>query len=343
MKKIILIFLVFSFSINIVQAQNATNILCTDITMNDGTFYDGKIFTKGFESILSNLEMPPRIVDRKNLSSVLEKIQEDKNLFKDLKVEYIDSLKIAKIDYLVYANFSKSKASETYTFQSECVKISGDNALSKIVFPSLNFTEKDLVNTTVFENRIREMLKKYSFTKELGIIDYNLSLKNKNQFDEKDKEIRDLKQQVTSIRQEKDRVTILKNTAPQVDFSLEFKDSSLFVVTRFWNDVPIKMTPYIFNIWDESQHSYSDLLNNVYISPKDIFPKDDKNIVNYFNYGKLRDKLPVDRRIFLRVVIRYSSLYSDEIDKPELQEKEVKLDYVILPNSLKMQRTTFKE
>ena len=61
-------------------AQNSIGVLCNDFKINGEIKSIGREFRKSFESILSNLDHPPTVIERENLSDLITKIEEERNL-----------------------------------------------------------------------------------------------------------------------------------------------------------------------------------------------------------------------------------------------------------------------
>lgn len=335
MMRVLLILCFATFSLN-AFGQQSINILCSDFTLNEESWGVGKKLRKVFESVLSNLENPPALVEREKLSMLLERIQEEKNLSKDFGSVNLTKLQAANVDFLIVGNFSKSLVSESYEFYAECIKISGQNALSKTVFTTLRFRENDLINTSIFENEVRGMLEKYSFIKGIGILENQQYKEIVRRLDEKDEQILELKKLVDATKAKEDSIWQLKNTAPKVDFDLVFKDSNLVIVIKFLNNVPIKMKPYLQAVWDSTMTDYKDKVSNIiHLIPIEIYPQKTQDYTHYFIYDTLRGKgkLPNDRIIGFRMIVKYSSIFTSEINKPELQEKEIFIDRAIFPGT----------
>lgn len=189
-------FLLILFLLTVVKgiAQETLNILCVDFKKNDQIFSQGKQFRLSFESVLSNLEHPPIVIEREKLSQLLSQIQDEANLQKDFNTNYNEELKAANVDFIIYGGFYKKSLSDSVEFRSECVKISGENIFSKLAFPKIKFAEKDLDDFTIFENEVRRMLSKYSFIKGFGIVDSEQLKEINRRLDEKDKQIKALEE-----------------------------------------------------------------------------------------------------------------------------------------------------
>jgi hypothetical protein len=171
-------------------AQNPIGILCTNFLVNDEISDEGSTYRKSLESVLSNLKFPPMIIDREKIPDLITKIQEEINLNKDISGKYINDLKVAQVDYIMYGNFDKKLTNKTYDLQLECEKVSGENAFSKKAFPILSFTEKDLRNTDNFRKKLSVMLSNYAFSEEFGILENEQLSRIYKKFDEKDIQIK---------------------------------------------------------------------------------------------------------------------------------------------------------
>lgn len=327
------------------SAQNKIGVLCTNFKFNHEEKEIGKDFRKTLESILANLEHPPRIIERENVPELLIMIQDERNLEVDLNKNSIkETFLSAKVDYVINGNFSKKITNEYYEFHLEFIKVSGENIFSKWVLPIIRFKENELESSSVFEDQIKKALSKIAFTEDLGIIDSDQLTEIKNRLDEKDKQISKLTELIEKDIAKEDSVFRLKNTAPDVNFSVSIIDSNLVISIKFNNNVPIKITPVLHKIWDINNTIYS-TFNRAYLYPIDIFPPKSDEKVYRFTYDTLKGKkdgLPNDKQLGFRMFIIYSSLYSAEANRVELGEKEITLDYTIDPPRMKFTPAKFK-
>lgn len=193
----LIIILLFNMELT---AQETVNVLCVDFKKNGEEFSKGKEFRLSFESVLSNLNNAPRLVEREKLGEILLQIQNEENLQKDFNRNYIIKLNAVQVDYLIYGSFYTSSLREVVEFRSECVKISRDNTTSKLVFPTVNFTEKELSDFTIFEVRVKEMLKEYSFVEGLGIVETKQLEEINKKLVEKDQQIKKLEDEVFLLK-----------------------------------------------------------------------------------------------------------------------------------------------
>lgn len=212
---------IFCFNLLLFSAgalgQNAIGLVCTNFTVNGQNREEGKEYRRSVESVLSSLKYPPELIDREKIQDLLVKIQDEVNLNKDLNISEARELKAARVDYLMYGNFDKKLINSSYDLEIECIKISGDNAFSKIAFPILSFTENDLTNTQIFRNRILDMFSKYAFTEDFGIIENSQLNKINIRLDEKDKQIKNLDSTFKNIQTESEQKSeVLKNLSDNV-------------------------------------------------------------------------------------------------------------------------------
>lgn len=142
----------------------------------------------------------------------------------------------------------------------------------------------------------------------------------------------------------------LKRTPPDVNFELDLIDNDLLILIKFNNEVPIKISPrlHLWGPWEcEDQTKKYRVFNTAMhdFMPSVIYPPKDKNKKYKFVYDKLEksEELPKDKTLCMRMYIKYSSIYSGEINIPELKEKEISIDYLIEPYSMKFIPTKFKE
>ena len=227
MIKIIFIFylniLVFSSRI---LGQKSIGLVCTNFTINDKNREEGVEFRRIVESVLSNLKYPPEIIDREKIQDLLVKIQDEVNLDKDLKINEVKELKAAQVDYLMYGNFYNKFLNDTYDLEIECIKISGENVFSKIAFPILSFTEKEITNTQMFRKKLSDMFNEYAFTEDFGIIENTQLDKIFKRLDEKDKQIKNLDSTFKNLQMDsKEKSEALKTISGNVKF-LENENSA---------------------------------------------------------------------------------------------------------------------
>jgi hypothetical protein len=173
MKKVFFSFIFMLTIVNYGNTQNLSNIACLDFTLNDSPFERGKYYSNILESIISNIDYPPHVIERNKVSEIVEKIQEEKNLFRDFKTVYEKPLKIAEVDYLVRANFTQeSPLANEMSLIIEFIKVAGEGGLQKKVLPRIVVSNKDLSNTSIFEMKVKEILNKtISFAPQLGLIE----------------------------------------------------------------------------------------------------------------------------------------------------------------------------
>ena len=131
---------------------------------------------------------------------------------------------------------------------------------------------------------------------------------------------------------EKEKLETLKRTIPEVDFSLRIIDNRLYVVTKFKNEVPIKMRPFLSVIWDKEMRNLKGDGWKFHTNFHDIYPNNNSNEA-LFEYDKIDNKkLPLGKEILgFRMIIRYYSIYFPEIKDEKLGEKIVELNLALDP------------
>ncbi|GJM35594.1 MAG: hypothetical protein DHS20C18_45950 [Saprospiraceae bacterium] len=320
-----------------------------DFTKNNDVFKKGKSLRKSFESVLSNLDDPPNVIEREKLSQIIERIQDERNLQEDFGKQNIEELQAAKVDYVIYGNFIISDMlSDIVEFQSECIKISGENVSSKIGFPTISFKQEELSNLSSFESKIRKMLNQYSFLEGFGMIENEKLNEINKRLDEKDKQIDKLAKLLKENQAKEDSTFKLKNTPPDVDFSLGIIDEKLIIYIKFNNNVPIKFIPrlHAFGPWEcENGTKFYDFFRTAaHLNPIEIYPPNNKDKMHSFIFDTLEnnESLPNDKFLCMTMYITYSSIFAAEIQKPELQEKNSEIDYVIEPYTMRFVPTKFK-
>ena len=324
--KWLLCFIIAVLSLRQASAQGSINLLCLDVKKNGNLFYEGDIYRKSFESVLSNLDNPPTLVEREKLDEILEKMTEERNLAKDfdMPLPYFNKLKAANIDYLAYGNFTHLPLTDIIEFDCEFIKISGDDVSSKMVFSTLRFDARKL-SREIFEEKLTILFSNYSFINGLGVVDNDQLQIIKNRLIEKDKEINYLMTQVNNYKKKEDSINTLMNTVPDVTFDLLIRETKLFIEISFHNDVPILFRPYLRSVWDKDQKIYSQGGWVIHHYPIEVYPNK-ANGTFLFEYADLSDKdLPTDRHLGFNMLITYSSIFYPEIQKPELGDKKVVL------------------
>lgn len=223
MKKVFFLFLRF-LSLS-VFGQKSIGIACDNFKINNEQREDGIDYRKSLESVLSNLKYPPLIIEREKISELIIRIQEEINLSKDLGTKYISDLKTAKVDYIIYSNFEKKIIQEAYYLQMECIKIRGENTFSKITFPILKFTEKEITNKEIFQKRLSVMLSAYAFSEDFGIIENEQLGKINKRIDEKELQIKLLDSTLTNIQTDAKFKTQTINALSASVVEMQRKDS----------------------------------------------------------------------------------------------------------------------
>ncbi|MFN0174154.1 MAG: hypothetical protein ACKVU0_05860 [Saprospiraceae bacterium] len=197
--KISLSILIVIIATSFCKSQNSVGVYCRDFHWNNEPFPKGIDFRRSFESIISGINTPPMLVERSRINEVFEIRKEDKNLFNDLHQNDVEILRVLKVNYVIFGNFKTSPMSDFIELQTECVKIIGEDALSKMVFPVLRFSEKELYSSLIFETKVKGMLDKYAFENQFGIVNANILENINDRLDKKDKEIVELKTKVDAI------------------------------------------------------------------------------------------------------------------------------------------------
>jgi hypothetical protein len=193
MNKIFIIVFVFTFHIGFSQS---VSVLISETTLNGKEFDKSQTFQNSIESVISNLERAPLVVERSRLSELIEIIQDEKNLFRDFGFKDLNKLNPENIDYVIFSNFITSPTSTITNLQIQCIKIRGESILSKFVFPTIQLNNSDMEEMKLFENRIQSVLEKFAFVDKLGVLS-NATLKEINEkLDSRQKEIDEVKNQL---------------------------------------------------------------------------------------------------------------------------------------------------
>ena len=217
MKIKVLLFLGVSIIPIVFFGQKSVGILCIDFKINNEKRQEGIEYRRSLESVLSTLKYPPLIIDREKMQELLNKIEYERNLKTDLNIKDAGQLKNAQVDYLMFGNLSKSLSNVNWDLSLECTKIIGENTFSKVPFPIISFTEKDILNTEIFRSKLFEMLKEYAFTDEFGIIQNAQLNKIYKRLDEKDIQIKLLDSSFNEFKKDaNDKSTTLKNLSSTI-------------------------------------------------------------------------------------------------------------------------------
>lgn len=179
--------------------DDIVNIYCKDFTLNDSIFDKGDDYRKVFESLLQSLDSPPLLIERDKIDEVIEVMQEEKNLRLDFNQKDATLLKVMEVDYLLFGNFNISSLTGIVEFQSECIKISGENSFLNIVFPTIRFTENEFISSKIFELRVKSMLNEFAFTNKLGVVPADALNELEVSIAEKDKKIKELEIRTTAL------------------------------------------------------------------------------------------------------------------------------------------------
>lgn len=119
------------------------NVACTNFTYEGKKSQIGTSLRKTFEASLSKSNLPFRLIEREDISQFFEKLQEEKNLYKDLFKEFNKKPELAGVDYLVVGNVESSIATEKYSLSINFIKLTGNDATMKL--PLLIILSKDQI------------------------------------------------------------------------------------------------------------------------------------------------------------------------------------------------------
>lgn len=314
-------------------AQNAVGVLCYDFKLNNETPQFGKEYRKLLESVLSNLKNPPLIIEREKIPELLLRIQEERNLFEDIRAGEIGTLRAAKVDYVIYGSFYKKISSDKYDFYLESIKLLSNNSFSKNTFPVLRFTESEIQNTEVFESRLKGLLKDYSFIDGIGLIDNSQLNEIGKRLDQKDNEIANLTRLVNNNKAKEDSLRKLIDTAPLVRFGLELKDNNLIVLIKFDNEVPIEIRPFLSSVIDLNN---SEVKGGGWVihERKRVFPPKDRTLDSKIIFDNLTNKgISLDMPLIFTFYMHFSSIYYAETNNPDSQNKIVKIKFKYDPHT----------
>jgi hypothetical protein len=177
----------------------SVKVFVNQMTINNENSTSELKFQNSLESAFSNLERAPKLVERDNLSSLIEFLQNEENLRADFNVSKVEEFNPEHIDYIIYSNLRSSPLNNDVYIQIECVKVFGDSMLSKFSFPSLKLKVNELNDLTLFEMRLTKFLNQYAFVDKLGVIEYSILEEINSKIDEKTLEIKNLRNEIYGI------------------------------------------------------------------------------------------------------------------------------------------------
>lgn len=130
-----------------VWGQKTKGVVTLDFTYNREILPQGKDLRQILENTISIIEPSFKILQRDNLSLLIEKLQEELNLQKDFNQEgeSISQLKIKGADYLVVSNLTHNFANDLFRCQIDFINISGNSAFEKNPI-SFTMTRKQIMD-----------------------------------------------------------------------------------------------------------------------------------------------------------------------------------------------------
>lgn len=317
MKKLIIVFFFFFTLINNIYSQNYSNVACLDVTFNDTLFNNSVYFRKLIESILSNINNPPFLVERNKVSDILEKIQEEKNFYKDFNQKYENQLKLAGVNYLLKGDFSvNNPLTGEISLIVDFIKVSGDDILQKKTLPEIILTKSEFLNNKILTEKIKDVINKsISFSPQLGLVEKN----QMNLLEQMQQKINNLEQENMQKKLNEATFSKLKQTPPNVECNLVFIDSIFALQFILKNSVPIVFNFAVegnvaFNSQDE-QKIHPPGLNLLL-----------KELTNFIKFPIIVDATEKPATIIIKVYLR--SIYYEELGYNANLKREIVIKYI---------------
>jgi hypothetical protein len=150
------------------------NVACTNFTSEGKKWQTGTGLRKVFESAISKSKLRFKLIERSDdISLFFEKLQEEKNIYKDLFEDFSKKPELAGIDYLVVGNITSNVSTGKFSLNINFLKLTGKDATMKL--PLLIILTKD----QILDDSQTESV----FVTELNSFADNFALAIKNQTD----------------------------------------------------------------------------------------------------------------------------------------------------------------
>lgn len=220
----------------------------------------------------------------------------------------------------------------TINQEKEKSKLSGDISTMQDSISSINVIAKNL--NEQIEPFLKLALEKYpNMPTNEALNKFQLEIK------EIQKKTKGLELKEQNRKDKETEFEILKNTSPDVEFEMGLIKNDLKIFVKFNNQVPIKFDPFLQGgVLEYLTNNPYDFFRRVHLEPIVIYPSTEKHKRSEFIYDSIEKdkKLPKDKLLILRMKIRYSSIYMNEIQSSKLKEKEINLDYLLNTNTHKL-------
>jgi hypothetical protein len=307
-------------------AQNKVNVACVDFTFEGKKSAEGNSLKKAFENALFRSNEIYNVVERDRMDIFFEKLQEEKNLYKDLN-KVFKAPELVGVDYLVIGDFDLNPSLEKYKLNISFIKLTGEQVTTKLPL-QVNFTKGQILDDDTIINIFVESIKE--FTEAHFVTNGDNWIKAPNFYNELDKRdsIITLLRTSDSLRKRKeDELAALKSTTPIVyPFLVLEKDNKLYLHLQFVNNVPIKFDFFINKYNSNENVNEADIMEPPTLYP----PKDGRDAVidAYINLNT--GKIPKDTISRITLHFSYQSIYYIETMNPKLKV-DIDVSYVIDP------------
>lgn len=169
MKILLLFYIGVFFSL---EVFSQINFSCTSFTYEGKRWEDGSNLKRIFEVSLSNKKLPFRVVEREEINIVFEKLQEEKNLYKDLLMEFAKKPELAGADYVVVGNVVHNIGTQKYSLNINFFKYTGKETSIKLpIFLSLSKDQlaDDDQMKKIFDGELQNFYENFFVTKDGGL------------------------------------------------------------------------------------------------------------------------------------------------------------------------------
>jgi hypothetical protein len=201
------------------------NVACTNFTSEGKKWQAGTALRKIFESAISKSNLRFKLIERgDDISIYFEKLQEEKNLYKDLFEDFSKKPELAGVDYLVVGNVTSNISTGKFSLNISFLKLTGKDATMKL--PLLIILSKDQLlddaqTESVFISELDSFADNYSLATKnspdltklpdvfkrmekndsiIGNLNYSINQLQKSN-GEKDKEIQQLGKEISNIKE----------------------------------------------------------------------------------------------------------------------------------------------
>lgn len=180
--------------------QNSATIYVSDFTLNDENFIQGDTYRKLVEAVINEVQPNVQITERDEIYRVLQFVQKENNLYKDLNQENESLIRALEVDFILLGNFELSNLTRNVELQLEFIKVSESTGLLNINLPRLRFSEDEFESTLIFEVKLKALLSQYTLDDKLGVVNTNAIQAIQKDLQEKQSRIEELQEQITAVK-----------------------------------------------------------------------------------------------------------------------------------------------